>query len=203
MPISYVEVLIISVLSAWFIGSILQQFGFKWFERISAYDAFLLLPIWTFFAPNPGRSDYHVVYRDRRADGSVTAWREVEVAECRRPYTWLWNPEKRSKKVISDFVATIATMKLRDRASDAAVMLSLPYLLLLNTVCNIDTDPGATHRQFVLLETFGFNPTAAPQVLLRSDFHPFAAKGVANGSLAHDLSDHPLAVRHRPRGEHA
>ena len=166
-----IEVAVAAVLATWLVGSIVNQFRFAWFQRIAERDSFALLPLWTFFAPNPGQSDYHVVYRDRHADGSMTDWREIDITEPRRWYSFLWNPEKRSKKVLSDIVASLVDTIGTQPDLGNAIMLTLPYLLLLNVISQLDTTPDVTHRQFVIVETFGFNPTDKPRVILRSDFH--------------------------------
>lgn len=170
------EIIIGLVLAGWLAASVLNQLNFKWFDGIRQRDAFSLLPIWSFFAPHPGQSDYHVVYRDRRADGSLSGWNEIQISDVRRPYSWLWNPEKRSKKVISDVVAMVA-----DASSGAprgnGLMLTLPYLLVLNVVSHLAAEPTATHRQFLILETYGFEPVAPARALLQSDFHALKPGG--------------------------
>lgn len=170
-----VEVLVASFLALWFVGSVFNQFQLKWFEKIrSNVDHFSLLPLWTFFAPNPGQTDYHLVYRDRRADGSLTEWMELAITESRKFHSFVWNPEKRSKKVISDVVATLIESigPVPPDEAEFAIMLSLPYLVLLNVVSNLAPTPGATHRQFVIAETAGFKRTEKPRLVLKSDFHP-------------------------------
>jgi hypothetical protein len=168
------EGIVALIFAGWFIVSVLNQFRFGWFNRIRRADRFSLLPAWTFFAPNPGQSDYHLVYRDRRADGSLTGWREVPITVPRKPYSFIWNPWKRSRKVLSDMVGTVISASRANPQLGDEIMLSIPYLVLLNVVCHFDTSPDATHRQFLLVETFGFRPTALPQIILRSDFHALA-----------------------------
>lgn len=170
-----VEVLVASFLALWFVGSVLNQFQFEWFEKIrSTVDHFSLFPLWTFFAPNPGQTDYHLVYRDRRADGSTTEWMEVAITESRKFHSFVWNPEKRSKKVISDVVVTLMESigRVPPDEAELAIMLSFPYLVLLNVVSNLAATPGATHRQFVIAETAGFKRSEDPRLVLKSDFHP-------------------------------
>src|ERR1051326_1455357 len=91
---------VIAVLVIWFILSVLNQLKWKWFELIRQFDYFSLLPFWTFFAPNPGQTDYHLTFRDKLADGLMTEWKEIEIGAPRYWYCFIWNPEKRSKKVI-------------------------------------------------------------------------------------------------------
>jgi hypothetical protein len=170
------EIVIGGGLAAWFAASVLNQFSFRWFDRIRQRDAFSLLPIWSFFAPNPGQSDYHVVYRDRRADGSVSGWNEMDISDTRRPYSWLWNPEKRSKKVITDVVAMVAEAS-QSPGGATGLVLSIPYLLVLNVVNHLQAEPAATHRQFLIVETYGFVPVEPARALLQSDFHALARGG--------------------------
>lgn len=168
------ELVVAGFFLLWFALSVLNQFHLAWFEHVKKWDAFALLPIWTFFAPNPGQSDYHCVYRDRLADGSLDRWIEVDLCEPRTPVSFIWNPQKRTKKVLSDLVASLlngTTAEDRDRPE---IVFSLPYLLLLNVVSNLPRDDRAQARQFVLVETFGFRPTAQPRLLLKSDFHAFS-----------------------------
>ena len=171
MQLDIANILIALFFLGWFVLSVLNQFGFAWFDKITRHDHFALLPLWTFFAPNPGQSDYHLIYRDRNTDGSVTEWRELEMTETRKPFGFVWNPEKRGKKVLSDVVYSIAGSIPGANESDHVIMLSIPYLILLNVVSHVDAEDHATYRQFVLVETFGFNPTSEPRVVLRSDFH--------------------------------
>lgn len=79
------EAIIGLILMGWLAASILNQFRFSWFQRFRQYDSFSLLPIWSFFAPNPGQSDYHLVFRDRQHDGSHSEWSEIEITEPRKP----------------------------------------------------------------------------------------------------------------------
>lgn len=176
MHIGTIDILIALIFLAWFVLSVLNQFGFTWFDKITRHDHFALLPLWTFFAPNPGQSDYHLVYRDRKTDGSVTEWHEIEMTERRKPFGFIWNPEKRSKKVLSDVVTSIVSSIPTANESDQVIMLSIPYLILLNVVTHIDGEGQGTYRQFVLVETFGFNPTSEPRLVLRSDFHLIPAE---------------------------
>lgn len=185
-----VEVVVASLLALWFVGSVLNQFQFEWFDKIRNLDHFSLLPLWTFFAPNPGQTDYHLVYRDRRADGVTTDWMEVAITQSRKFHSCMWNPEKRSKKVISDVVATLmeSIPSVPPDKAAFAIMLSLPYLVLLNFVSNLAATPGATHRQFVIAETAGFKRTEHPRLVLKSDFHPLPESAFDPLSLSGNVS---------------
>ncbi len=164
------------IFATWFICSIVGQFPrFRWYRCIRKYDYFSLVPLWTFFAPNPGRSDYRLVYREKRADGTVSEWREIPVIEPRKPHSFIWNPEKRSKKVLGDIVSSCAMSVPVERRFDARpVMLTLSYLIVLSAVCHHAPTTGVTQRQFLIVETFGFRRSATPNILLCSEFHPIS-----------------------------
>src|SRR6516165_3344166 len=69
----------------------------KWVARWKYRDVCGIIPLWTFFAPNPGMTDYHLMWRDRYADHSCSPWHEVVAPSA----SWLkaiWNPHKRSRK---------------------------------------------------------------------------------------------------------
>jgi hypothetical protein len=157
--------------SVWFVLSILNQFGFAWFARVIAFDFFSLLPNWNFFAPNPGHTDYHVVIRDKLPDGSVSEWQELDIAEPRRFLCFLWNPQKRPRKVLVDVVGSLVKSANANPEFEDVVLLSFPYLLVLNTVSRKTRPLASLQRQFIIAETSGFHRTGLPRVILRSQFH--------------------------------
>lgn len=180
MGIILLEGLLGLLFASWFVGSILNQFSFRWFRHVRKFDCFYLLPVWTFFAPNPGRSDYHLIYRDRRADGSLSEWLQLPLVEARKPYSFIWNPEKRSKKVLFDTVSNCATGIAPEARFDLRpVVLSISYLTILNAVSHHGATSGITHRQFVVAETTGFHRTGTPRIVLRSEFHSIASEMAA------------------------
>lgn len=172
MKIMLLEGFVAFLFAGWFVCSILNQFNFRWFRHVRKFDMFYLLPLWTFFAPNPGRSDFHLIYRDRRRDGSFGEWAQVPLVELRKPYSFIWNPEKRSKKVLFDTVSTCATGIAPDARFDIRpIALSISYLTILNAVVHRPAASGISHRQFVIAETTGFSRTGTPRIVLRSEFH--------------------------------
>jgi len=164
---------VLATLGAWLVLSVIQQFSPPWFARVQGIDIFGLIPLWTFFAPNPGHSDYHLVYRDELHDGTITPWREVPMCELRGPRSFIWNPEKRSKKVLADVAA--ALVQHADATSELETLVSLPYLILLNVIA-AEEPVRAAARQFVLVETFGFLRRGPTRALLVSRFHPLETR---------------------------
>jgi len=183
------------LLILWLVCSVILQFNPPWFSLTERYDLFMLLPRWTFFAPRPGMSDYHLLYRDHMEDGSLDPWIEIPITEERKPFSFIWNPEKKSKKILSDVVAALLQSGIRD---GAALMLSLPYLILLNVVVHHGEIRVGVRRQFVLVEKLQHGETPAVQVVMISGSHPLqrsrpaAANGV-DGQKAAGEADNALA----------
>jgi hypothetical protein len=169
---------VMAVLAAWFALTILNQA--RWTRRfvsaIVSRDIGGLVPVWTFFAPNPGDTDTHLLFRDRDADGRVTAWREASAAG-RRHVLDLWNPRRRIHKGIVDVIYDLTKRDPRTphTSSPAPVskrrMVSFPYVLLLNYVSQLPGDFGAIERQFAIVRTPGIAFRAQPNILFVTPFH--------------------------------
>jgi len=124
----------------------------NWF--ISNFNSrFKILPIWTFFAPNPGMFDIHVVYRDVDDLSNLSEWKEVNIVSERKFLHILWNPEKRFTKLIVDAVSYIKSSN-----GSADIQFTKGYLVLLNIVSNKENlleKPIA--RQFSIIQSCYFN----------------------------------------------
>lgn len=168
------------VFGLWFTLSIPGQFESRLARRIRRKDIFGLIPTWTFFAPNPGTSDYHLIYRDFENE-VLGAWKEIPFVFGRTWYNWLWNPLKRRSKVLSDCVSSIGR-SIRDSDQDqakiaAGLPLTVPYMLLLNSV--IQKDDANIARSFDLLRQFAIVERRPRQgkdieVMVCSPFHTVA-----------------------------
>jgi hypothetical protein len=162
-------VVIIAVFSVWFVLSVLNQFGRGALIRpIKRRDSFSLIPVWTFFAPRPGVTDYNLLYRDRGRDGRCGPWHEIQPVElgwCKG----LWNPGKRVRKGITDMCNMLmrqATPKIGKR-----LYLQIPYLTLLHHACEQPRNELSLLRQFAIVRTFGFGSSQEPQVVFVSALH--------------------------------
>jgi hypothetical protein len=164
-------ILVSLILIAWFIASVIHQFRFRWWSRVSRFDAFSLLPRWSFFAPNPGRHDFHVVYRDF-VDDEHGPWVELVVSTVDTRYRWLWNPSRYPYKAISDLTNGLHYELQSSNAEMQMVMLSSSYIGLLNVV--IAQPPigvKASHRQFAIFRTHGFRSDRQIEVAFVSEVH--------------------------------
>jgi hypothetical protein len=172
---------VIAVFCVWLALTLLNQHRRtrRLANRVLRYDICGLVPIWTFFAPNPGDTDLHLLFRDRDREGRVTGWREVRLVGRRRA-TDVWNPKRRINKAIVDLVYDLTRPDRGQPAIGAGPrkvskqrVLSFPYLLILNYVTSLQGDFGAIERQFVIAKTAGMRSRAEPDVLLVSPFHVF------------------------------
>ena len=144
-------------------------------QFVRTFDVLNLIPIWTFFAPNPGKQDYHLLYRDKTRGDAVGDWIEVDLQEERHLLSCLWNPDKRDKKVLSDVVQDLITLLQAGagQTDNRFLVLTLPYLTILKAVCIRERRrPEAACRQFMLAGSHGFNSGKDPDFILLSLFHP-------------------------------
>lgn len=176
---SVAEAALIVFFAVWLVLSVLSQFSTDRLNALKRLDVFQILPIWTFFAPNPGHSDYHVIGRDRLSDGTTTAWRDVLPIPQQGALSAVWNPRKRRTKVVVDAVATLVEMVGRAKKEgrvpeslERGLLLSGPYLVLLNIVAHVAKHhPDAAAFQFAVVERQGFGRDATPTPLVMSPFH--------------------------------
>ncbi len=157
--------------AAWWAVSVLYQFQTKWVLGLTRFDLFHLLPKWTFFAPNPGHTDYHLLYRDLRDDAIPTGWTEVNIVQERSILASVWNPEKRVRKCLLDLTQNLVKQRPSSADEENAVVLSVPYLLLLNYVAHLNAPGSSNARQFIIFQSHGFFPNKEPELLIRSAFH--------------------------------
>ena len=173
-PIPLYELCIGVFFIIWLAITVICQFdGRKLSTAIRAYDGLNLIPLWTFFAPNPGTQDYHLLYRDKGQGDTPGEWHEIDIQEERYFFSCIWNPDKRDKKVLADVVQDLITMVQSTQHDTKFLIVTLPYLTILKAVCTKEkTVSNAAERQFMLAGSHGFNSTKAPEFILLSMFHP-------------------------------
>lgn len=170
--------LVSSILTMWFLISIPHQFTNNLGKGIKKLNIFGLIPGWTFFAPNPGISDYRFVFRDVLPKGQ-TEWKEVEWCDRRRLADALWHPQRHRTKLIVDcvsaFVQTVQEMRkigLTARGGTPPWIVSVPYLALLNVAVSMPrASADAKARQFAIVEQKPSEPSGNPQLIVCSAPH--------------------------------
>lgn len=160
----------IGVWMLWFLVSVLVQFvPPRWDAKLRKYDLFSLLPRWTFFAPNPGTTDFHLLYRDRLENGSFGLWKEIPLTEKRTWWKAVWNPEKRNSKLLTDAVRGL--MRIAGMYSAKGYKTTMPYLVILNFVSSLPRWNLSDGTQFLIMESFGFYSDRTPRAVFRSEIH--------------------------------
>jgi hypothetical protein len=167
------HILLASIFIGWFVASAIAQFPFasrgaRWFliPWLKRLDRPGLIPAWTFFAPNPGMSDHHLLYRDRLITGSVGVWKELPLHQNRCVIDVIWNPSKRLSKALTDLVMSVVTRP--SEFDHAQLKLMVPYLAVLNHVSAASASPLVAARQFMILQT---DTDGSDTLLLMSEFH--------------------------------
>lgn len=158
----------LSTLVVWSIWSVVNQTPWRLARRLKRLDVIGFIPRWTFFAPEPGRTDYHLVYRDLSDDlQSGGPWIELIPVGARPWHAALWNPTRRARKAVIDLTQMMCQLSL-DTSQSAAVAVSLPYLAVLNYVMH---EPAGTRpfREFAIVQTSSLD--AEPKLLVRSEPH--------------------------------
>jgi hypothetical protein len=175
------DICVAIIFGLWLLISIIWQFQFKSLTTFKEFDFIGIFPNWTFFAPNPGTSDYHIVYRLAQNDTVISEWMEIPLISYRTYLNSIWNPEKRKVKLLIDCInALIKTVqkcrkeKMSDLYMTQNLCTSVPYLLILNAVTKFhknDEATDATHLQFTLVESFGIESTESAKPIISSPFH--------------------------------
>jgi hypothetical protein len=161
---------VIAIFALWLVGTLVHQLDYPWAKGITGHDLFRLLPRWTFFAPNPGTSDYHLVFRERNGAGDVSPFLELPM-HARGRWAFAINPDKRVKKALMDFSIMLNQHCASDDYDENNIRLTFSYLGILNLLSRIPLDPATNSIQFGVLVSDGFTEVAEPRLLLCSEFH--------------------------------
>lgn len=144
---------VVALFALWLVLTALGQLDVRLARRLKDWDVFMLLPSFRFFAPTPSVHDLHLLYRDRLADGYVAAWREVPLP---LPPPWinpLWNPGRRERKALFDATQHLARQINERSPEPRAILLSIPYLILLNYVSGLPRLCAASTTQFLVMRS--------------------------------------------------
>jgi hypothetical protein len=163
------RVVVVSCLAVWLLATCLAQFNYSWVRRVVS-DPLHIIPRWTFFAPNPGTSDFHLVFRQVSVTGEMSHFREMSTRRRRR-LAVLFNPEKRANKALHDLSVMLASLIATRNWDETTIQYSFPYLGLLNMALTQPRDPTTEKIQFCLLCTSGYRDSGSPVMIITSGFH--------------------------------
>jgi hypothetical protein len=83
----------------------------------------------------------------------------------------IWNPGSRPRKALSDavtYLITLARSEGEKQGPTDALVLSVPYLLLLNKVSRLPAELGVTGRQFLIMRYSITAPEPEPVFLSKT-----------------------------------
>lgn len=136
---------------------------------VRSLNQWYVLPEWRFFAPMPGQSDYHLLYKDWFSGGQSTEWTEVTSVRQRPYWSVVWNPSKRAHKALLDTVTELA----RDSRTIEAKLLivAASYLNILVHVSSLKRSVSPEFVQFLLMQSHGADEHRSPQIMFTSERH--------------------------------
>jgi hypothetical protein len=164
------DVIVAIALAGWVVATLIVQLNVRFARKISKRDMFHLLPRWTFFAPNPGVTDYHLVFRRQDADGELSSFLELPLHRRSR-YAWLFNPDKRTKKALLDLAIMMEQVCNATTDSGGNIRLTFPYVALLNYFSHTTLPPTTRAIQYCLLASQSATEHQPTRLIVCSDFH--------------------------------
>ena len=169
-----IEIVLVIFFSLFFLISVLYQF-FSLRKKIRKYDYLNIIPTWTFFAPNPVKHDYHLLYRNKE-NNNVSKWKEVPLIKKKNNFSFIWNPERRIKKSLLAIANSLGLeirnyKKLHDKLPNASYLVSsVAYQTCLNIVLEAPISKKV-ERQFMIVQSKGMITDEKPEIILISLFH--------------------------------
>ena len=141
-----------------------------WWNGFKSYDWCAAIPSWSFFAPNPGRSDHHLMYRLCSGEGVWGSWLLVDLQSNKYWWQSIWNPVKRKNKALTDVSSDVVFFS--KCYSKESVTITQSYLLLLNFLSGQALPENSDSIEFVIMESFGRYNSQQPEVIFESEVHP-------------------------------
>ena len=169
-PLSRRDRLLIGGLAGWMVATALSQHPHRALDRLRRWPGVLVrIPDWRFFAPEPGRTDSHVLMRVVNADGTAGEWRETHEYPGRSLMHALYYPGHRLEKGFFDLVSSLRQRMPRLEGP----FESIPeYSALVDhvrrTLRQTELSPDAVGFQFMVVEDAGYDEDADIEVRLLS-----------------------------------
>jgi hypothetical protein len=165
-----IETAALVLFASWLFVTVLFQINQRGLiQRLKGYDYFATIPVWTFFAPNPGTTDTHLLYRDKLAGGQITRWREVPLGTT--PLRVIWNPQKRFQKGLSDLSSSLHYHAAVHREHAESILTHTGFIALLNFITGQPHSASAVLTQFVVARSYGYHSGRQAEVVFLSSFH--------------------------------
>jgi len=152
----------------WGVSALNQVHSGAWIWRLRRHVPLGLIPLWTFFAPNPARADPRLVWREE-FDGQWEDPREMHFGFAPIGSRWLLNPQLILNKAIADLVRSLLT--LDTDGVGRSLLLSPPYITLLSMVSSQPRRAGCSGIQFAIVRTSGTIAARQVETIFLSEVH--------------------------------
>lgn len=161
-----------AVLLAWFALSVVNQFNKALLENFGIKDPFALIPNWTFFAPEPGVTDFRLLVQFKKEDHLLGA-QEIEIyrSSFLRP---LFNPHKLIQKATFDVSQAQLVAISKFGIENPGLMLLPSYISLLEQSLSApcrNFEPS--HLRFIIAESSSSKTKRKNSALFISRWHPY------------------------------
>jgi hypothetical protein len=164
---SVLVIFVVVILASWAAATVALQL--PWVRpRLRSSGFSILIPEYRFFAPVPAQGDFHLVFRDTYADGTVGRWTEVCRLQPRHFTDALFNPYKRERKAFFDCVISLSDYRPTE---PKLLAVSTPYLLMLNYVRGLPRTLAVTHIEFGIVHSGGWCSPRSTDVVFVSGRH--------------------------------
>jgi hypothetical protein len=166
--------LIFGLLGTWLLLSLWGQFslvraaakrgrpfqGFKW-------DFLGLIPLWALWT-RPATWDSVLLYRDRLANGRLTAWKSAW-AMSPNPFRGIWSPQSRKSRAINAWFPLLAAVA-EGRKQPSECFLSRAYVSAALYISGLQPTDSIEFRQFMVARICGFDRIEPAEILFVSPF---------------------------------
>ncbi len=152
---TFFEIVLALVFFLWIVATVIFSIYSSKFKLLSKIGIFgYLVPQWNFFAPNPGMSDFYLLYRTQTESGEVSNWKNINEIPKRKWYSIFWNPDKIKKKAILDYAVELKSSfsDIKNEGDEQLLTISSPYLLIINSISYMLKNSGHNFVQFMILE---------------------------------------------------
>jgi hypothetical protein len=161
-----------AVFTVWWAISAANQYRVgAWTVRLRRQIPLSLIPLWTFFAPNPARADSRLVWREEGDDG-WGGWRELHFGYAPVRSRWLVNPELIQNKAVTDLVNSL--LRVRPEGDERTTLLSAAYVTLLSLVVAQPRAAGCAAVQFAIVRTSRVTRERRVAIAFVSEVHALA-----------------------------
>lgn len=161
------------VFATWLVLTVLCQTRSRFSSTVRHWDLVALVPLWTFFSPNPLQQNVNLFYRTISDNGDTSGWKPILPRETMGLRRLGFNPHRRARKALIDLVIQFVQEK-DDYASTDAMKISIPYIAMLLEAVTAAQEPNARSVQFCVLATRDDLPIDSldDALILLSDGHP-------------------------------